>query len=185
MNAEELFRQRVVKWCKGRLSLAALEKRLPQLKGHGLDRVQVTTGRITTSWMPWRDNPNSASWYWRPVQREIDVTVGLAVDLAPIRWSTESNEALIPLIVIELKTGPFNTDVLDMKSAIYGALVETYPWVHRVFLHENAPDRSSTSYLRNLRHFDSIYNNWDPDARRLLGRQIDHQMEYLLGYWEL
>ena len=75
--------------------------------------------------------------------------------------------------------------MLDMKSAIYGPLSETYPWVHRVLLHEGGSSRQPWMWLRNARHFESVYVSWDANVRRMLASLIDHQLAYLLAYWGL
>ncbi|MBI5487413.1 MAG: hypothetical protein HY905_08775 [Deltaproteobacteria bacterium] len=107
------------------------------------------------------------------------MTIGLTTRI-------DSEEATLPLIAFELKTGArLGTDELDKKSAIYGALRELYPWVYTVFVHEDLSERGMRfqNLLRNARQFNSVFSEWSHRSIALLGELVDHRLDYALRYW--
>ena len=148
-------------------------------RGKSSPMLEVQSDKIYTGSIPWRKT--NTKWEWANFSRQIDLTIG-------IKTQVESDEMLIPLLAIELKSGwAMNSDELDKKSAIYGPLRELYPWVHTVFIHEDISERNlgNQYLLRNGRHFSSIYTEWDARTQGLFKKLIHQQLEYQLDYWDL
>lgn len=174
---EKKFTEKVVEFCK--IVIQDYLKNAIRRKGESFPRVDVTSEKIYTGSIPW--SKNNRKWEWKHFSRQIDVTIGIRVRL-------EGEETLIPLIAIELKSGwAMNSDELDKKSAIYGPLRELYPWVHTVFIHEDISKRNlgNDYLLRNGRHFNTIYTEWDKTTQGLFKKVILQQLEYQLEYWNL
>lgn len=175
--SETDFNIEILEWCRGTVKEyqdANAEK--AELELH---RLTVTNKPVYTGAIPsWRE---ANAWTWCRFNRQMDAVIGLRVSL-------DGDETVIPLIATELKAGRWlNTDELDKKSAIYGPLRESYPWVHTVFLHEDMQARGmGQDYLmRNGRHFDTIYTDWNETTQRLFRTLIFQQLEYQLEYWQL
>jgi len=120
---------------------------------------------------------------WNTFDREVDLAVGVSVEHG------ELTGQFVPLLAIELKSQSFNSDELDKKSAIYGALREVYPWIGRVFIHYDQTSLRALAddYLfRNGRNFDLILNEWlqTSGSEEVLQGYILHTLRYCLGYWE-
>lgn len=132
----------------------------------------IPSGRIAV----WQQG---LEWNLQTFAREIDVVVGrqAVVDGASL---------LFPLIAIELKTGKsLNTDDIDTKDAVYGALKEQYPRLMTCFvLQSNAIRRlEDATLLRNGRHFDRIITEWDAQGQAVLGSAIFGHLAYAVEYW--
>jgi hypothetical protein len=184
--SEREFQREVQAWCARYLSVRAVKARQPKLARCKLDRLVVHPGRLGTGWVPWAPTRNHSEWVWYDISREVDLTIGLSVTMRHVEGTSMPSPRVLPLVAIELKSGAgINMDEIDKKSAIYGPLVETYPWVHRVFLHEDMRRRTEFYLLRNARQFDTVLNRWDARSKGILARVIDHQLDYLLGYWGL
>ena len=142
-------------------------------------RIRVESARIYTGSVPWWESKRD--WKWKHFKRQVDVVIGIDAII-------DEEDELIPLIAIELKAGKnLNTDELDKKGAIYGPLRELYPWVHTVFMHADMRERNMDPVylLRNGRHFNTIYTEWDQVTKDLFRKLVYQQLEYLLEYWEL
>jgi hypothetical protein len=177
--SEALFRAEVEKWCWSVIS--EYIKSTVSAETQGLGRLCVENLRLITGWQPWSSEANPSAWFWKEFKREIDVVVGLRVEI-------DEGPNVLPLVAIELKSGStLNSDELDKKSAIYGPLRELYPWVHTVFLHEDLSQRNlGEDYLfRNGRQFDSIFTEWNGRSKALLKRLLLWKLDYLIGYWGL
>lgn len=175
--SEKEFTKKVIEFSKA--VIQEYSKSAIRRKGKSLPKVVVTSEKIYTGSIPWLKN--NREWEWKDFSRQIDVTIGIRVRI-------EGEENLMPLIAIELKSGwAMNSDELDKKSAIYGPLRELYPWVHTVFIHEDISERNlgSDYLLRNGRHFNTIYTEWDRRTQVLFKKLIHHQLEYQLEYWNL
>ncbi len=182
--SESAFRRSVVRWCEKHLQGLAIRR--PSLAGCGEGRLTVTTARIYGGEIPWRygNRRYAADWVWKEFTRDVDVSIGIRVNTKYQKLNL--GEMVIPIIVIELKSGGnLNSDELDKKSAIYGPLSEIYPWVHRVLVHEDMSRRGlGEAYIfRNARQFNTILTEWDDRTKEILGNLIDHQIDYLLCYW--
>lgn len=139
----------------------------------------VGSFHIRTGSIPWWTE--SRKWKWQEYKRQIDLVIG-------IEATVDKKKMVIPLIAIELKSGKYlNTDELDKKSAIYGSLKETYPWVHTIFLHADLEERNmGLAYvMRNSRQFDTVFTEWNESTQTLMKKLIKFKLEYFLEYWEL
>ena len=176
--SEAEFNEKVLEWAeKAVRSAPERHKRLARCK---LDRIEVKSTTVLAATMPWCENSHDTAWVMKPFRRQIDVVVGLAVEL-------DGKPDLLPIVVVELKAGPnLNTDELDKKSAIYGPLRERYPWVFTVFLHEDYSERGGREeyLLRNGRQFDAIFTEWNKKTQEMLRDIIDQRLLYMLWYWE-
>lgn len=176
MSTEKEFNEQVIRWVQNWLSEATT--RNPVLDGQAIGRLSVGSQQVLTGWCPWSDSSYSEEWTWKSFRRQLDVVVGIEAEV-------DGEPISIPILAIELKVNPgLNTDEMDKKSAIYGPLRELYPWIHTVFLHEGFGDRSPVHILRNTRQFETILTEWNTDTQQILGRIIDHQIDYLIRYWQ-
>lgn len=178
---EREFTEEVRRWCEARVRMFRAES-ADAVDARALGRVCVKPNcRLYHGAIPWSDDvDHPAAWDWHSFHREVDLMIGIKVQLA-------KEETYLPFLVMELKCGEvLNTDELDKKSAVYGALREIYPWVHCVFLHRDNRLRGmrETHVLRNARQFNTHLLVWDETTQRILGRLIDHQLDYLLSYWK-
>ena len=173
--SEKELNDEVILFCREKVDLY----RNNIIKRSELPELEVRSMNLYTGSVPWWTEDRK--WEWKSFKRQIDVVIGIKAEI-------DGEEELIPLIVVELKSGKFlNTDELDKKSAIYGPLREVYPWVHTVFMHRNMKERNMDEVylLRNARHFDTIYTEWDDRTKSLFEKLINQQLEYLLEYWKL
>lgn len=172
--SEAKFQEKVIYWCRN-----VVDNYKRKSSVCSADRLSVESRKLITAWQPWSSNIGSSDWKWLPYSRQIDVVIGINVEIDGVK-------NLLPLVVIELKSGArLNSDELDKKSAIYGALREIYPWIHTVFLHEDMAERNlGEAYtLRNGRQFDTIFTEWSDHSMKLLEAQIEWQLQYMLEYW--
>jgi hypothetical protein len=175
--SEKDFQEIVVKWCDELINNYIEKNKLKC----GAERLIVSSKKVISGWQPWSWEQNPDKWHWMQFKRETDVLIGLNA-------SIDSENLVIPLVALELKSGKFlNTDELDKKSAVYGGLRELYPWIYTIFLHEDISDRAMNEahLLRNSRQFDSIFTSWDKESQELISRVITFKIDYLLKYWKM
>jgi hypothetical protein len=124
---------------------------------------------------------------WTSFRREVDVVIGSN------EGTTSHPDEVIPLFVFELKSQSFNSDDLDKTSAIYSGFRDVYPWVTRIFVHENMAETRDLhdNYLfKNARGFDFILTEWSSDsgasslsAQESLEHMLEAMMRYYVSYW--
>lgn len=132
----------------------------------------IPSGRIAV----WQQG---IEWNLQSFAREIDVVIGR-------RAVVDGASLLFPLVAIELKTGKsLNTDVIDTKDTVYGALKEQYPCLMTCFvLQSNAVRRlEDATLLRNGRHFDRIITEWNAQGKTVLTNAIFAHLVYAVEYW--
>jgi hypothetical protein len=159
-------------WCGQALTASPDFARLDLSSLAVVPNAHIPSGRIAV----WQQGPE---WKLKTFSREVDVVLGrqAVVEGAP---------SLFPLVAIELKMGGrLNTDVIDAKDTIYGALKEQYPCLMTCFvLKSNVARRlQDATLLRNGRHFDRIITEWDAQGPALLADAIIDHLAYAVEYW--
>lgn len=175
---EANFNRKLTQWC-AKVVTKYTKNMGEKKKELDLTTLVVRSANIYTGHIPTRKHEKE--WKWKKFARQIDVVIGREVQV-------EGENIIVPLIAIELKAGKsLSSDELDKKSAIYGPLRELYPWVHTIFLHHDISERNlgSDYLLRNARHFNTIYTEWNKRTQALLKNLIFQQLDYQLGYWKL
>ncbi|WP_413207345.1 hypothetical protein [Rhodospirillum sp. A1_3_36] len=160
------------RWCDSARTESPDAERLDLNSLAVVPKGSIPSGRIAV----WQKGDE---WKSQIFTREVDV---LVVRQAVV----DGTPQLLPLVAIELKTGTWlNTDAIDTKDTVYGALKEQHPCLMTCFILKSNAVRGvkDGTLLRNGRHFDRIITDWNDMGQAVLERSIKSHLDYAVEYW--